>query len=476
MKRERPPTPKLLASPRAHRALTLPVAAAALLAGCFVNDLEESAGNTARQDTGLHVRLAGNFVLNRDGSRIVTTALLGDAHSPRTHLVGLTVPDLHPLVGPAVDGLASPEIMLTPDPNVAWLVGTRTQGLDITPLFLDTMTAGAPLDLPAGAFNATILSGDGRRLALGEVWNARHTPPLLLLDVPTPPTALAPDPTPLHLELPGALFDARFTRAGDRLVVLTVPIDDAGHFTRAATVSVYDTTTRGAALLVGRVELPEFALNLLGALTWSIRITPDGRFAGVSGRLDGIEATHVIRLADGTLFDTFPCDGPVGFGPDSRTMVGFREEAGGTSALVINDLDAGTSEVVPTGLRDPVYWITPDGARVVTYALGEGGLVIADLDSLEVAETHGADVRLSEFAVSSDGDFVYLVDEGALYLLDLELGAVEQLEPASHDYDNINILPDGERLVLSGDDTQRFDLWSVVTGRTERTARLPSRR
>ncbi|TNF30009.1 MAG: hypothetical protein EP329_14450 [Deltaproteobacteria bacterium] len=461
--------------PSHRRGLSLPIVAAALIAGCYVNEAQESAGNDASQDSGLHIRLDGNFVLNRDGSRVVTTALLDDDGVHETHLVGLSLPDMTPLIGPTVRGSASPELMLTPDPSLAWLVTASGHGLVVEPLFLDTMTTAAPLDLPSGDFNAAILSGDGRRLVLGEVWNTRDPHGITLLDMPLPPEPLTRTTDALTLDLPGALFDARFTRDGARLVVLTVPVDGERHFERAATVSVYDTSVAGAAPLLGRFHLDGFALNLLGLLTWSIRISPDGHFAAVSGTEHDVATTHVIDLAAVAYHGAYACDGPVGFTPDSHGMIGFDDLAAGQSQLVISDLYAGTSEAITLDYRNPIYWISPDGTRVVTYPFGARGLVITDLDTMESVRSSGADVALDEFVVGPDADFIYLVDHGGLYLLDIELGEVTQLESTARDYDNINILPDGDRLILAAEDTTRFDLWSVVTASVERSRRLPTR-
>lgn len=465
----------------ALRAAPCPLAVLALaLAGCFVNDAAESAGNTGRQDSGLHVRLDGNFVLNADGSRVVTTASLATtdaADGPRvTHLVGVAIPSLAVRVGPAVDDLESVEIMLSPNPDLAWVVGRVEQRLSISPLTLSSMTRGAPLALPPGELDAAILSGDGRRLAVGKVWSTAPTTRLSLLDVPLATSQLGPDPVAVDVPLDGALFDARFTRDGARLVTLTVPTDDNGHFLRAATVTVFATDAPGQVGELARFELPDFALNLLGIFTWSIRISPDGRWAAVSGRQGDAQATHVFDLALAAHHDTLPCDGPVGFTPDSAAVVGFRDAPGDASELVITDLTSGASEATPLAYTNPVYWVSPAGGVVVTYPFGDRGLVITDLDTLESVQTTGAQVGLREFVVSPDADFVYLVDRGALYLLDIESSEVIELEPSSRDYDNINILPDADTLVLSAEDTARFDLWSITSASTVATTRLPDTR
>jgi|GEM_PF-2780547 len=461
---------------RSHpRTLSIPIIAAALIAGCYVNEAQESAGNDASQDTGLHVRLDGNFVLNRDGSRVVTTAYLDDDGERRTHLVGLSLPDLTPLVGPSVRTRSTPEVMLTPDPSLAWLITPQDRRLVVEPLFLDTMTTAAPLELPDGDANAAILSGDGRHLVVGEVWDAKNPRPAVLIDMPLPPEPLATTRDEIPLDIEGALFDARFTRDGSRLVVLTVPVDDERHFVEAASLYVFDTSAPGAAPLLGRFNLPDFSLNLLGILTWSIRISPDGRFAAVSGREDDAATTHVIDLASVAYFGAYPCDGPVGFTPDSQGMVGFDDVAEGTSRLIISDLVAGTSATIDLDYGNPIYWLSPDGSRVVTYPFGSRGLIITNLDTMESVRSTGEDVALDEFVVSPDADFIYLVDGGGLYLLDIELGEVSELESPARGYDNINMLPGGDHLVLAAEETTRFDLWSVVTASVEKTAHLPTR-
>lgn len=468
---------------RTLRAAPCPIAVLALaLAGCFVNDAAESAGNSGRQDSGLHIRLDGNFVLNADGSRVVTTASLavGDpADGARvTHLIGVAIPSLAVRVGPAVDHLDGVEIMLTPNPDRAWLIGRVDQRLSIAPLDLPAMTLGAPLDLPPGKLDAAILAGDGRKLAVGKVWDVDPATRLSLLDVPLGPSELGPDPltAPVDVPLDGALFDARFTRDGSRLVTLTVPTDANGHYLRAATVTVFATDAPRHVDELARFELPDFSLNLLGIFTWSIRISPDGRWAAVSGRQGEAQTTHVFDLTLNAHHDALPCDGPVGFTPDSAAVVGFRDAPGDASELVITDLASGTSESAPLAYEHPVYWVSPAGGVVVTYPFGERGLVITDLDTLESVQTTGEAVGLREFVVSPDADFVYLVDRGALYLLDIDSSEIVELEPRDRDYDNLNILPDADTLVLSAEDTTRFDLWSVTTASTVASARLPDRR
>ncbi|PIE17153.1 MAG: hypothetical protein CSA66_06655 [Proteobacteria bacterium] len=256
---------------------------------------------------------------------------------------------------------------------------------------------------------------------------------------------------------------------------MSVPAAEDGHLVEGAIVSIFDVDSAGPRLRAStRVE--GLSLNLLGYLTWALRISPDGRWGAISGRLEERETTVVFDLRTGERYADFPCDGPVGFSPDSLTMVGFRRVDEGQSELVINDVLAKTSEVEPFAFSRPVYWIAPDGRRVVTYAMGERGLVITDLDLMATETVGGPEVALNEFAVGPDADFIYLVDHGALYLLDLELGEVHQLEPATRDYDNINILPGGDALILAAADTSRFELWSVVTATTESSVTLPTRR
>ncbi|MCA9519151.1 MAG: hypothetical protein KC635_29650 [Myxococcales bacterium] len=461
--------------PRSHAILA---ALATLIGACYVNDMEESAGNGARQDSGLHVTIEGNFILNVDGSRVVTTALLADRDgASATHLVGLEVPGLDALVGPSLDGASGLRVMQTPDPDRAWLVTTRAGRLDVAPLALDAMTLGRSLTLPdigVDGFNAANLANDGRTLAVARVWAADALHKVLLGDVDGGALRGA-----WHdLDVTGALFDLRFTGDGQRVVTLSVPVDGAGHFTASAILAVHDLLAPGVPGEARVVTLDGFHLNLLGVLTWAIRLSPDGRLAAVSGRDDaGAGVTHVVDLDTGALFGSYPCEGPVGFGPDGATMVGFeREDDGRSSALVVTDLASGVSETTPYGFANPVYWLSPSGKRVVVYPFAGSGLVVTDLDTLESSAVGGGDgVALTEFAVSPDGDFVYLVYDGGLWLLDLETAEVSALAPTTRGYDNINILPGGDTLVLSRDGTTRFELFDLVSASVVAGATLPTR-
>lgn len=457
---------------RSHAILA---ASAALIAACYINDAEESAANRDRQDSGLQVPIEGNFILNADGSRVVTTALIVDrAGVGVTHLVGLTVPGLEPLIGPPLEPTSAPRVMQTPDPALAWLVVARSGQLEVAPLALDTVTLGRALPVPAAAtFNAANLSSDGRTLAMARVWDAGAAPKVLLGDV----GGGALRGAWRELDVPGALFDVRFTRGSERVVTLSVPVDGQGHFEPSAVLAVHDLAAPGLPGATRALTLDGFHLNLLGVLTWAIRLSPDERLAAVSGRDDaGRGVTHVIDLDTGALFGTFPCEGPVGFGPDGETMVGFaRTDDGRASALVVTDLASGVSETTPYGFANPVYWLSPSGRRVVVYPFAGSGLVMTDLDTLESSAVGGGDdVALTEFSVSPDGDFVYLVYDGGLWLLDLETAEVSALAPASRGYDDINILPGGDTLVLSRAGGTRFELFDLVTATVAASASLPT--
>lgn len=152
--------------------------------------------------------------------------------------------------------------------------------------------------------------------------------------------------------------------------------------------------------------------------------------------------------------------GPVGFTPDSSTIVSYRylEDAEGEpagTALVLIDTETyeETELEIPTTSL-PNFFTTREGNFVVVAsAIGEAELMLFDVDNQTQTQLEGPQITLREFVSRLGQHELWLVD-GGLFRLDFLAGHLAEVSLAwlpKH----INILPIRDLLVLddSGGDT-----------------------
>ena len=490
-------------SPLRRWMLVLVSMAAVWQANCFVNEGEECAGNTCSQDPGKATPVAGNLLLSADGSMAVTAlqeTLANDA--TRVTLLGVSLPDGALVPGPVVTTPVVPSVLLTPDVHQAWLAREDGGVASLTPLDLATMEEGAALDLEPGRYRAPLVGPLGGWMSLIEQGATTR-----------PETALRlvrlGDRRAFDLATGGLAYDARLTRDEGRVVALVHPAEflPGGTVEETVAVSTYEVRAwtlgaEGPAAEPLAVRVDNFEPNLLGWLSWSVRLSPDGRWAAVSGyekigehvetdaetgateTVDDLRpVTALVDVVEGRLHARLACGGPVAFTPDSATVVGYRpldaassSDGQAGSELVFTDLATLAETTAEVGYAFPVYYVTPTGDLVVTYGLfetdGEHRVLLTSLDTGETTAAEGPALALSEFVVSLDGRTLYAVDQGGLYALGLYDGTVTEVRAPDTAADNVALLPDGATLLLTRDKTRALDLIDLSTLQTTRSIGL----
>lgn len=493
----------------ARRFLLLVASMAAVFqATCFVNDGEECAGNSCSQDPGKAQTIAGNLLVSADGSMAVTALqqTLSDGTS-LVRLLGVSLPDGALVPGPVVEAPEVPSLLLTPDVHRAWLARSDDGVASLAPFDLATMSEGGALPLEAGRYRAPLAGPLGGWLSLIEQGAAGRAETAIHL-------VRTADGAAFDVASGGLVYDARLTRDEGRLVAFVLPSEFLVGDTAGATVGLSTYEVRAWALAAGgpsdvpgtSVRLENFEPNLLGYLAWAVRLSPDGRWAAVSGQekvgehvendpetgapetVDDLEqVTALVDLDEGRLHARLRCGGPVAFTPDSGTLVGFRYVpapstslgAGGEGTgteLVFVDVGSLAETAAEVPYVFPVYYVTPAGDLVVTYGLlesdGEHRVTLTSLDTGESTASEGPALGLAEFAVSADGRTMFAVDGGALYALGLYDGRVTELEGVEYAADNVSLLPDGDTLLVTREKTSLLDLRSLASGRVTRTVTL----
>jgi len=201
------------------------------------------------------------------------------------------------------------------------------------------------------------------------------------------------------------------------------------------------------------------------------------------------DPVSVIDLGRAAFIENLPGFGPVAFAPDGETAVAFGRQAD----LATFGIDVGTPfallfistrdwiiETLDLGDALPLYSLTPDGQVVLVYSVFESasydGIVLIDVATRSLRETTGPEVPLREFVVTPDSRLVYLI-EGGLFRLDVKTGVIDYVtlscggigEPSRCNPELVNLLPDGDTLVLGWRADPEYALFDIASERVRRT-------
>ena len=201
------------------------------------------------------------------------------------------------------------------------------------------------------------------------------------------------------------------------------------------------------------------------------------------------DPVSLIDLRRGAFLENLPGFGPVAFSPDGETAIAFGRQAdlaafGITTAtpyslLFISTRDRGI-ETLDIGDALPLYSLTPDGQVVLVYSVFESasydGIYMIDVATRTIRETTGPEVPLAEYVVTPDSRLVYLID-GGLFRLDVNTGAIDYVtigcggvgEPTRCNPELVNMLPDGDTLVLGWRMDPEYALFDVAREAVTRT-------
>jgi hypothetical protein len=220
------------------------------------------------------------------------------------------------------------------------------------------------------------------------------------------------------------------------------------------------------------IQVPNVTGDFLFSFTW-VGISPDDKWAAFPVRETDANtpeeyALIVLDTATGEIRMVPDAKGPVGFTPDSSTIVSYDDKGSqnGPDGKTPDDevdqrlllLDVATLEPDPQdvdisgGLS---YFISRDGNFVVVASnWGDEQLVFYDLDNDTTSQMAGPAIGLTEFVSRKGKNELWLVDEPSqagdpsLYKIDMNAGELSSIE-TGYDVQRINILPQHDWLVLS---------------------------
>jgi WD40 repeat protein len=198
------------------------------------------------------------------------------------------------------------------------------------------------------------------------------------------------------------------------------------------------------------------------------------------------DPVSVIDLSTGEFVKNLPGFGPVALPVRSTVAVAFADTTNldmelfaegdpvpsiedGRYHLMFIDVDTLAFDFLPVGDELPRFAMAPEGDLLLVDAdngwFGEfesEQVRLLHVESRELITIDGPDVELDHFAWTPDGDDVWLIDRG-LFQIDVPAREVEE-RPLSFDPQNLNMSPDGSRLIVREDssslwvyDTQQFE-------------------
>ncbi len=216
---------------------------------------------------------------------------------------------------------------------------------------------------------------------------------------------------------------------------------------------IVDTTVHGA------------AGDLFFSFTW-VGVAPDDRHVVFPVHYDdGTGPEHaliVLDVATSGIRIVHDAYGPVGFTPDSSTIVSYhyvdRETDETWAELVLVDvetLEVETLEIPYSGM--PSYFVSREGNYVVLVpdVLAPGHMVLFDLDRDETTEFGDYEVKLNEFASRLGHDELWLVSYESLYRIDFVEAVLERVG-TGFGPEHINILPRRDLLILDDAHDSRY--------------------
>ena len=228
---------------------------------------------------------------------------------------------------------------------------------------------------------------------------------------------------------------------------------------------------------------PELDIAIPGAtgddwfsFTW-VGVSPDDHWVVFPVRdvTTGYELV-VLDTQSGTTRIVPNAKGPVGFTPDSATIVSYKDiDAQGDQELLLINASTLALDPVTVPIQGGIsYFITHQGNFVVAgSAVGGQRLVLYDVDNGKLTQRQGPGVGLTEFVARPNKGQVWLVDSGELFELDVN-AATFQAVSTTRSPEHINYLPTRDRLVLDGTGTSALYFFDPDTEQTVLTAPLPA--
>lgn len=218
--------------------------------------------------------------------------------------------------------------------------------------------------------------------------------------------------------------------------------------------------------------------DILFSFTW-VGVAPDDSRVVFPVLTEEGHSLIVLDVETSSVRMVHDAYGPVGFTPDSSTIVSYRYLDTGTGTiqaeLLLVDaesLEVESLEIPYEGM--PSYFVSHEGNFVVLVpdVFAPGHTVLYDLDREEVTEFGDYDVKLNEFVSRLGHDELWIVTSGTLYRLDFLEAALEPV-PLGFEPEHVNILRGRDLLVLDAKDDNQYTFLDPGTLEPECWIRLP---
>jgi hypothetical protein len=222
---------------------------------------------------------------------------------------------------------------------------------------------------------------------------------------------------------------------------------------------------------------------------------------GEEGPIDDYKLI-VLDVESGTTRTVPRAKGPVGFSPDGSTIVSYSNE-GGARLLLIDAESLAVEETTVPVSGGFSFFVSHQGSEVVV--AGGHQLVLHDIDSGEQTQMSGPSGSLEEFSVRDtkglgrhvagapsemlkdpveqlwivqpfldiENDNDLEIDGGFLYVADLRLGAVSEIETL-FEPEHINILRARDEIVMTDLEHRALHFFDPVERKEVRTVTLPA--
>lgn len=239
------------------------------------------------------------------------------------------------------------------------------------------------------------------------------------------------------------------------------------------------------------VTVENVAADGFFSFTW-VGISPDDKWAVFPVRKTDPassvkHALLVVETATGKVRVVNDAKGPVGFTPDSSTIVSYDDNGSGNGPngktpdggidqrlllIDVNTLEVDPQDVDISG--SITYFISRDGNYVVVASnVGGQRLVLHDVDNDKATWMAGPAAGLDEFVSRPGKNELWLLDERELFKVDMNAGEINGI-PTGYPVEHLNILPKHDWLVMSESSTTTkpgsrvhfFDLKTLETVKT----------
>jgi hypothetical protein len=226
------------------------------------------------------------------------------------------------------------------------------------------------------------------------------------------------------------------------------------------------------------IDVPDTNPDMLFSFTW-VGVSPDDRHAvfPVIGKDELGTDRHellVLSTETGEVRKVPDAKGPVGFTPDGSTIVSYTGAESTDQSLLLIDADTLEKDVQDVPIDGGItYFVSHEGNYVVVASnWGDQRLVLFDVDNGKVTEMAGPGVGLDEFVSRLGHGEMWLVDQQALFRLDLNAGELETVE-TSFAPEHINILRGRDWLVLDDARSDQLFFFDPSDKSTVASVKLP---